>query len=118
MLGPSFVGHHKICPGGDSKVETISSDLKASPDADHMQQYVLLWMDKILDHLRNPGMMIQLQIPTNNGFNHASKAVQDFAHPQYPGLTHPNMKLSVSKTKLSESVAIEIRLPKRTWDIW
>ena len=29
---------------------------------------LLLWMDKILHHLRIPGMMIPPQIPTNNGF--------------------------------------------------
>ena len=28
----------------------------------------ILWMDEILHHLRNPGMMILLQIPTSNGF--------------------------------------------------
>ena len=27
-----------------------------------------LWMDDILLHLNNPGMMIPLQRPTNNGF--------------------------------------------------
>ena len=28
----------------------------------------ILWMDEILHHLRNPGMMIPLSILTNNGF--------------------------------------------------
>ena len=28
---------------------------------------MILWMDEILHHLRNPGMMIHLQIPTNYG---------------------------------------------------
>ena len=28
----------------------------------------ILWMDEILHYLRNPGMMIPLQISTNNGF--------------------------------------------------
>ena len=36
---------------------------------------VVLWMDEILHHLRQPGMMIPLQIPANNGFPW-------FVHPQ------------------------------------
>ena len=28
----------------------------------------ILWMDEILHHLRHPGTMIPLQIPTNNYF--------------------------------------------------
>ena len=31
---------------------------------------------------RNPGVLILLQKPANNGFNHGFKVVQDFVHPQ------------------------------------
>ena len=43
---------------------------------------LLLWMDEILHHLRNPGMMLPCkyqQTMVSLGF----KAVQDFVHPQY-----------------------------------
>ena len=40
----------------------------------------LLWMDEILHHLRNPGMMIPLQ---QTMVSHGFKVVQDFVHSEY-----------------------------------
>ena len=51
-------------------------------------QEVILWMDEIVHQLRNPGMMIPLQIPTENGC-HGFKVVQDFVHPQQDSLCPP-----------------------------
>ena len=39
-----------------------------------IRQLLLLWMDEILHHLTNPGIMIPLQIPTNSGFPDRSVA--------------------------------------------
>ena len=44
------------------------------------QQGHILWMDEILHHLRNPGMMSPLKIPTNKGFKNGLQMVQDFVH--------------------------------------
>ena len=42
---------------------------------------VILWMDKILHHLRNPGMMIPCKYqPTM--VSHGVQVAQDFVHPQ------------------------------------
>ena len=41
---------------------------------------MILWMEKILHHLRDPGVMIALLIPTNTGFpRFPSGAVSDVA---------------------------------------
>ena len=37
-------------------------------DVDPLLKKEVLWMDEILHHLRNPGMMIPLYIPMNHGF--------------------------------------------------
>ena len=52
-------------------------------------------------HLRTPRMVVPLQLPTNNGFNHGFKVVQDFVHPPY--LVHPetNRRLDPSLSCLS-----------------
>ena len=42
----------------------------------------VLWMDELLHHLRNPGMMIPLQIPTMFVF-FSVNVLQHFVHPQY-----------------------------------
>ena len=44
------------------------------------QNILWMWMDAILLHLRNPGMMIT---PINTNNPTGSFLVQDFVHPQY-----------------------------------
>ena len=48
----------------------------------------ILWMDEILHHLRDPGMILPLQIPANNGFNHGIKVAQNGFCPSTVG--HPS----------------------------
>ena len=66
---------------------------------------LILWMDAILHHLRNPGMMIPLQTPTSNGFPWF-KVVQDFVHPQYGGVPGFSGDLSVLEGSTASGVSI------------
>ena len=59
-----------------------SANAMISANAKAIGRMELLWMDEILHHLRNPGMMLPCkyqQTMVSLGF----KAVQDFVHPQY-----------------------------------
>ena len=65
-------GKAKSAAGAKSKPKAKA---KAKAKTGHQQRTVnkplsqsLLWMDEFLHHLRNPGMMIPLQIPIKNGF--------------------------------------------------
>ena len=73
-----------VCQILDSEVEMLRTEVVFNKNkivldhqdlaaANHMFRncpsfLVVLWVDEILHHLRNPGMMIPRQIPTNNGF--------------------------------------------------